>query len=156
MYHRGRGFDPQGGRRGRGQPYGRGLWNPRHGNGSPNNKPGNEEKKQRLEEPKKVTVYLPKQRTVPPNDDTLLICYDTENSYGNDLGEIWQIGSISSADDEDKFSVTILPNGNIHWGVLKYSGVHVEVKHASGGRKLLQHRYHELPPKSHNSYNNIQ
>ena len=144
MYNRGRGFEQQGGRRGRGQPHGRGIWNPRHGNGSPNNKPGggNEEKKQRLEETKKVTVYLPKLGKVPPNDDTLLICYDTENSYGNDLGEIWQIGAVCNlADDEDKFSVTILPKGNIHWGVLKYSGVHVEIKHASGGRKLLQHRY---------------
>ena len=68
---------------------------------------------------------------------TLIVCYDTENAFGNEVGEIFQIGCVSSL--EDKFSVTMLPRGNIHWGVIKYSGVNVEVKFTSERRKYLYH-----------------
>ena len=147
MSHQGRGYNQE--RRGRGQPYGqpygrnRGQKFHRFQDKSEKKSDQNVDREsdknvKKKEETKKVTIYMPRLSPVESNpEETLLICYDTENTFGNDLGEIFQIGAILNG--EDKFSVTILPQGNIHWGVVKYAGINVEVKY-SAGRKYLQHR----------------
>ena len=80
------------------------------------------------------TIYYPRQKRInwlqdnnmEENKDHLVICFDVELAFGNEVSEIYQIGAIAS--DKDKILINILPEGNIHWGVVKYAGTHVSTE----------------------------
>ena len=83
--------------------------------------------------PNPKTIYYPRQKRInwlqnnkEENKEYLVICFDVELAFGNEVSEIYQIGAIAS--DEDKILINILPEGNIHWGVVKYAGTHVSTE----------------------------
>ena len=80
---------------------------------------------------KKTTVYYPRQKKIKLNQDAntkvLVVCFDVELAFGNEVSEIYQIGAIAT--NEDKILINILPEGNIHWGVVKYAGTYVSTEY---------------------------
>ena len=79
----------------------------------------------------------------------LVVCYDLELCLGNEASEIYQIGAIASKDD--KILINILPEGTIHWGVVKFAGTNVSTEFdRQNGRKYLWHlkKREEIPSTS--------
>lgn len=131
----------QGGNRWRGRGRGRGrggYHNQQHVQNQDVRQESEVAEKEPLFAPKPSTVCWPETR---PNK-VLVVCYDTENAYGNELGEIYQIGatcSIGLTTNEDSFLANLLPTGIIQFGVTKFAGTHVTVKMSQDGDRYLWH-----------------
>ena len=90
----------------------------------------------------KTSIFMPRQNKLdwklnPESNRILIIAFDIETAFGNELSEIYQIGAFSS--ESDKILVNILPIGNIHWGVTKFAGTNVTTLVDKNGRKMLWH-----------------
>ena len=79
---------------------------------------------------KMTTIYYPRSNKIQWNQEgderVLVVCFDVELAFGNEVSEIYQIGAIAT--NEDKILINILPEGNIHWGVVKYAGTFVSTE----------------------------
>ena len=77
---------------------------------------------------KMTTIYYPRSNKIQWTGDkrVLVVCFDVELAFGNEVSEIYQIGAIAT--NEDKILINILPEGNIHWGVVKYAGTFVSTE----------------------------
>ncbi len=115
---------------------------------SRNEKQSPEEKVQKKsdaksKEPKveKVSIFLPDIQPLQgwkEQDKTLVVCFDTESAFGNEISELYQIGAL--VNEQDQFSINILPVGQIHWGVVKYAGTNVSTEiDKTTKRKYLWH-----------------
>lgn len=94
-------------------------------------------KKRHMNEEKKVH-YCPSEVKFRKKGQTLVVCFDVETAFGNEISEIYQLGAVVNS--EDKFIFTILPQGNIHWGVVKFAGTNVSTEYdPKTGEKFLWH-----------------
>ena len=96
-------------------------------------KPGEASKKK-----EKKIVYLPKPGKLQWTEKALIVCFDLELAFGNEASEIYQIGAMAT--ENDKILINILPEGNIHWGVVKYAGTYVSTEiYRTTNTKYLWH-----------------
>lgn len=104
-------------------------------NAAKNNEKGT--KRRHIKEEKKL-YYCPSEVKFQKRGQILVVCFDVETAFGNEISEIYQLGAVVNA--EDKFIFTILPQGTIHWGVVKFAGTNVSTEFdEKTGEKFLWH-----------------